>query len=1176
MRCVLDFIYTGKIALQWSNVFSIRNMADQLNIKLLVELCDEFLEKHMPGKVDKNAVRLEKAADCGLLGLPEEIITEADSLETDMTVVQADPDSPMGVAAAHAHPDSLTGVTATNADSDSHTGVAATHAHLDSLTGVTATHAHLDSLTGVAATHAHPDSPTGVAATHTDSDSYTRVVTIHAEPDSHKVPLRCPFQGIVKRARCYQTARNRQGASTSQTRRKAAMANRAAATHADPDSYATVAATHADPDSYTTVAATHADPDSFTTVAGTHVEPERFTGVAAAHADSDSYTGVAVTHAHPNSDTGVAATHAEPNNHKAPLHHSSLGSLKRARRLQTAKSCRGANTSQPRQKEATANSIATIYPDSITGVAATHAHPDSHKVPLRCSSVGDVKRAQCFQAAQSCRGASTSQARQKTAMANGAAYLTHADPNSHPGAAATHAHPNRHKAPPCHSSGGIVKRVKPLQTTQSQRRNISQPMLKAASANRAACRGGRAWKKAGVTAAVEVQAMNSATLDHNYYISVPVEWTPVREELECDSGTTEEEEKEIKEEAEDRAGGKVRGDEEEEEMEGGGEGEEEEVMSRDANEDAEKEEQAGEKGLKIRYSGHGDNKARDSGHGDKEVRDSGHGDKEARDSGHGDKEARDSGHDDNEARDSGHDDNEARDCGHGDKEARDSGHDDNEARDSGHDDKEARDSGHGDKEARDSGHGDKEARDSGHDDKEARDSGHGDKEARDSGHGDKEARDSGHGDNKARNSDHDDKEASDSGHEETSGDEEVFGLKVEQQLTCEWCHEVSGNMDSLYGHVTQCHPESMHQCQHCQRKFATLSSFEKHVDMCAIGQQVNGRFKCPVCSYDAADLNSVLRHYRLEHKQKRKNTCETCERSFPRRAFYLEHLLKKHDIDVSSFRPVFTCWKCSFKTTWLHSLRNHQQTHNPERSACPLCNKVLNSPKVLKIHMDRQHGRGKITYNCHLCSFHTRYKFSLMRHKYRDHGLLPTPDYQLHPCSQCSRTFLRPGDLAAHIISVHNKGKHTCSYCGMPFHLKSSLAIHERSHVGERPYTCSHCRYSSNSKASLTVHMHRKHAGLASYDCQHCGRTFKCKETFQEHQVGCALQRQWRSIISTRGVPYRTGKRSGPARSSTRETKCPGWHGNYSSQRTEVVNFIPNSQNRTDGGVGGSKLLTSL
>ena len=339
--------------------------------------------------------------------------------------------------------------------------------------------------------------------------------------------------------------------------------------------------------------------------------------------------------------------------------------------------------------------------------------------------------------------------------------------------------------------------------------------------------------------------------------------------------------------------------------------------------------------------------------------------------------------------------------------------------------------------------------------------------------------------------------------EDNDDAEEELGFEAPYRLTCEWCSKVFDNLDALRAHVKRCHQELMHQCQHCLRKFATRRTFEKHMDICTIGKKFNGRFHCPECSYNATKLNPVVNHYRTFHKQKPTKKCETCGANFVSRAKYYEHMLKAHDVDVSSFRPVLTCEECSFKTMRPGLLRRHQEVHTRQPTSCPVCSKVFISTRTLKKHVSKQHG-SDVCFSCHLCQFSSKYKGTLESHQYRQHGLLPSLHHKVHSCNDCSQTFLTMGELTKHIAQRHAKEKRfLCAHCSKGFRNKIHLTIHERSHTGERPFICKHCSYTSRSRQTLATHMRTVHSELKPYVCELCGHSTKFYGNLKKHKVIC-------------------------------------------------------------------------
>ena len=347
------------------------------------------------------------------------------------------------------------------------------------------------------------------------------------------------------------------------------------------------------------------------------------------------------------------------------------------------------------------------------------------------------------------------------------------------------------------------------------------------------------------------------------------------------------------------------------------------------------------------------------------------------------------------------------------------------------------------------------------------------------------------------------------GREDAEMEGEGEGRKTRSGYICEWCRRTCLDKDGLYGHAIRCHRDIMYKCGHCLQKFASRPPFEEHVSVCVTLVPICGRYKCPTCIYDATERNLVVTHYLSVHYKKyprKKRACKVCKKDISIDSYY-EHLLRIHGRDVSLFKHIHKCGKCSFKTTRIAHLHAHQDVHDPRPSKCQVCGKVMSCPETLRKHHRKLHGTIAISYSCHVCTYHTGYKAQLEQHQFSKHGLLPTPNHKVHSCSQCSQTFLMQGQLNTHVKQKHNGRHFQCTDCPKAFRTKRGLTTHETqsNHGDGGPrFVCCHCPYyASRSSASLYSHVRKKHHELQPFKCKYCGLTFMKASSYKKHGVIC-------------------------------------------------------------------------
>ena len=139
------------------------------------------------------------------------------------------------------------------------------------------------------------------------------------------------------------------------------------------------------------------------------------------------------------------------------------------------------------------------------------------------------------------------------------------------------------------------------------------------------------------------------------------------------------------------------------------------------------------------------------------------------------------------------------------------------------------------------------------------------------------------------------------------------------------------------------------------------------------------------------------------------------------------------------------CQECG-KNVHVQYLRDHiLRLHTDETVKCPICEKMLKNPRVLKAHNKTVHDE-KV------------------------------------PCVHCGKLYGVAARMSVHIQAQHtpnNEKKHKCEVCGKGFAGKERLRDHNHIHTGEKPYLCQFCSACFASKGTHAMH-ERIHLG--------CGR----------------------------------------------------------------------------------------
>ena len=140
-------------------------------------------------------------------------------------------------------------------------------------------------------------------------------------------------------------------------------------------------------------------------------------------------------------------------------------------------------------------------------------------------------------------------------------------------------------------------------------------------------------------------------------------------------------------------------------------------------------------------------------------------------------------------------------------------------------------------------------------------------------------------------------------------------------------------------------------------------------------------------------------------------------------------------------------------------------------------------------------------YECNACQY-TGNKNNFLEHCKRVH--CTDPQYQIHNCGQCSKTFCLRKDLTKHVARIHSTTQVYCELCGNSFKSKQNLQAHLKTfHARIKEVQCNICGGIFSQKSCLVTHMHRRHPDErppdvrhrsnpndsgGPYDCHFCGK----------------------------------------------------------------------------------------
>ena len=185
--------------------------------------------------------------------------------------------------------------------------------------------------------------------------------------------------------------------------------------------------------------------------------------------------------------------------------------------------------------------------------------------------------------------------------------------------------------------------------------------------------------------------------------------------------------------------------------------------------------------------------------------------------------------------------------------------------------------------------------------------------------------------------------------------------------------------------------------------------------------------------------------------------CQDCDKKFNRVDALDMHRKQVHDEPyVSECKDCKSKFK-SFPSWVKHRRANYDAEGKPE-IICPECEAEFCSPKFLKQHIKKKHGR----LECKDCNEKFTRKTYLDAHISRNKVT----------CDACCSVFCNQRQLILHKAASHNKPKVSCGQCGKKFSQKWLLDRHRKA---ASKYECEDCDLTYCNVQDLISHNYHQH-----------------------------------------------------------------------------------------------------
>lgn len=330
------------------------------------------------------------------------------------------------------------------------------------------------------------------------------------------------------------------------------------------------------------------------------------------------------------------------------------------------------------------------------------------------------------------------------------------------------------------------------------------------------------------------------------------------------------------------------------------------------------------------------------------------------------------------------------------------------------------------------------------------------------------------------------------------------------------------------------------KCKHCRKRyFNTIEELELHQNC----HTTLSSYKCPLCFIKCTAWKNMLAHlsshpeyFQMYGHLKFMSgtyglyTCDICNKSFPKKSYLSNHIMKVHNKtdkicekcgttmkqcgDKTFKRHTEKCGSheyicshldesqskvCGYKTKVEADFKRHTKVHQGLGFSCIHCAKVFPTKQRLLTH-SKTHDKNREQYPCPDCNNTFLSGESLNRHKIRQHWE-PSSEAELHHCNICGYFSKLKHDLTKH-LQIHNK-RLQCTLCDYNTNSENALENHQSYHEPQKKHRCTYpdCYYACYNTTQLKSHVHRVHLAENKHQCPICKAMFRLRTNLARHIV---------------------------------------------------------------------------
>jgi Zinc finger, C2H2 type len=385
-------------------------------------------------------------------------------------------------------------------------------------------------------------------------------------------------------------------------------------------------------------------------------------------------------------------------------------------------------------------------------------------------------------------------------------------------------------------------------------------------------------------------------------------------------------------------------------------------------------------------------------------------------------------------------------------------------------------------------------------------------------------------------------------------------ISSHKKFNCDLCKKGVGTKGGLLYHMKAHLNGRPFKCDICKKSYSTKNDFDTH------NKRHSGQvFMCDFCNRNFSTKQYVADHIILHHLPK-VFKCPLCksDRYFSSVKLLGQHKITHKVQSARPEWKIYSCsFDCGYKTFLMHELKFHESRSRQMKFQCKFCqkkfpcriiyyehlkiekNKVVECTickrklvrSYMKNHMNYFHRKPLV---CEFCNnfesklsgvFFSHVKQCASQEMLRSKG---------HQCTECCQYFYNKYYLQAHFAANH--GLFTCKLCPVRYKNNSTYQKHMRKHK-DNPIRCLSCPKNPifPNMQAFNSHFRREHSYI-NYKrmkrlsdifgiCNHCieekrmmGRSFKTKILLKKHMVEKHLKGEVMDELSSAPIPPQNGR----------------------------------------------------